>query len=478
MSKKILNLPLSYEQTDFEDDRFTKVRVRVMHNGLNLNKSRFSDSVIEAAAPSLKNIPLLAFTKKVDGTDESDFAGHEFEFKMTENGIKYVYLGRPIGMVPETNNYAFDEDEEGVKFVSVDAYIWNEYANEALDIVKRDGQKGVSMEVGVNDYNIVDDGTFDILEYAYAGIVLLGDDVPPAMRNARLEIAEFSASTVSEFVSKFSQDLQKTINEANERKTDDKTDSEPQAEDSGEGEAGADSEPTKTDLPTPEAGGSTEKEEAPVVGEVVVSEERAVEEEGKVSGEPEGTREEEPQTEIEEPVVEETVVEEPVVEEVETEEVEVEVEKTEVEEPVVEETEVTEEPAYNPSTVVVSKEGISIRTMSSEVEDLIAENEALKEEIASLRAFKEKVEKEEFELKVNTLVESFSDLPEEDVREIVETETDYEKVELKLYALRGRLNTKTPANRIQAYAIYDSILPQDKPSWENLVEKYINKETK
>ena len=121
--KKVLNLPLLYEQTDFQDERFTKVRVKVMHSGLNLNNSNFSDEAIGKAAPSLRNIPLLAFVKKTDGSDEADFAGHEFEFKITEDGIKYVYLGRPIGMIPETNNYSYEEDEEGVKFVSADAYI-------------------------------------------------------------------------------------------------------------------------------------------------------------------------------------------------------------------------------------------------------------------------------------------------------------------------------------------------------------------
>ena len=62
--KKFITLPLSYEQISFADDRFVKVRIRVQHNGHNLNNSNFNDESISKAAPTLSNIPLLAFVKK------------------------------------------------------------------------------------------------------------------------------------------------------------------------------------------------------------------------------------------------------------------------------------------------------------------------------------------------------------------------------------------------------------------------------
>ena len=46
-----------------------------MHSGLNLNSSTFGLEAIEKARPTLANIPLLAFIKKVDGDDRADFAG-------------------------------------------------------------------------------------------------------------------------------------------------------------------------------------------------------------------------------------------------------------------------------------------------------------------------------------------------------------------------------------------------------------------
>lgn len=195
-----LNLPLTYEVADsFDEERFLKLRVKVMHSGLNLNNSNFNSSVIEKAQPTLANIPLLAFVKKTDGTDDQDFAGHEFEIKITENDFKYVYLGRPIGIVPETNNYAVEVDEEGRQFVVVDAYVWKNYANSALDIVTRDGIKKVSMEVIVNDYSW-EDSYIDILDYSYIGITMLGEDVKEAMIGAKAEVIKFSKNTISDML--------------------------------------------------------------------------------------------------------------------------------------------------------------------------------------------------------------------------------------------------------------------------------------
>ena len=454
--KKVLNLPLSYEQTGFQDERFTKVRVKVMHNGLNLNNSNFSDESIGKASPSLRNIPLLAFVKKTDGSGEADFAGHEFEFKITEDGIKYVYLGRPIGMIPETNNYSYEEDEEGVKFVSADAYIWNQYANEALDIIQRDGGKSVSMEISVDNYEVDDKaGVMDITDFKYTGIAILGDDVQPAMRNARLDLASFSFNGLGDFMATFAQEIKETLNH-----------------EKSEAEAPKGIPIGDTTIVDSEDNSKENAEETGAVEEV-----ESVEGEGTV-----------------EPVAAEAENNGP-----EGKTTEAEESGEEVEEAVVESTSdplgapaPMNEPApsvlgestlpYTAEEIVLSdNEGITLTVGEPiqiiDYEAIIAENEALKSEVESLRAFKAAAEKAELEAKVATLVEDFSDLPKEDIENIVNNELNYENIELKLYALRGRLNTKTPAKPIQTYAISDSMLKQDQPSWVKLVEEFKNKKS-
>ena len=194
-----INLPVSYSIDSFDNERFLKLRVKVMHTGLNLNNSVFGLEAVEAAKSTLANIPLLAFIKKVDGDDsQSDFAGHEYEIRITENDMKFVYLGRPIGIIPETNNYALETDEEGKIFVVVDAYVWKDYANSALDILNRDEVKKVSMEVIIDEYEWQSDYSYvDILAYKYTGVALLGEDVREAMIGAKAEVVKFSADSIS-----------------------------------------------------------------------------------------------------------------------------------------------------------------------------------------------------------------------------------------------------------------------------------------
>lgn len=395
--KKYLQLPIMYEQANFDDERFMKVRIKVMHNGLNLNNSSFSDPAIEKAAPSLANIPLLAFTKSRDGSDEADFLGHEYEFKITEDGIKYVYLGRPIGMIPESNNYAYEESEDGRKFVTVDGYIWKDYANEALEIVERDNGKNVSMEIKVNGYS-ENDSFIDITDYKYTGIAFLGEDVPPAMMGARADLAEFSLQGVQDFVSNFAVELQNALNFSKEEE--------------------------------PVAEPMVEPEEDPAV-------EPKVEPEVDPKAEPE-----------EDPAPEDNALEN----------------NSAPEEPVVE----PEEEVLNPFEQELS-------TIKAELSSLREELASITKERDELMSYKEEVEKAEFSAKLENLLEEFSDLEEKEINEIISKENNLDDIELKLFALRGKKNTKAPADHIHTYAIWDSLIKtshEESPSWADLVKKY------
>lgn len=209
MKKRKMNLPVNYQldESTFDSERFLKLKMKVMHSGLNLNNSYFSSEVIEKAKPTLSNIPILAFVKKEDGSDEQDFAGHEFEIKITENDLEFVYLGRPIGIIPETSNYTIEEDEDGRNFVVVDGYVWKNYANSALDIIARDEVKKISMEVLVQDYEW-EDSYIKILDYSYIGIAMLGDDIAEGMIGARAEVINYSKDAIFSIMSELKEALE------------------------------------------------------------------------------------------------------------------------------------------------------------------------------------------------------------------------------------------------------------------------------
>jgi hypothetical protein len=182
-----------------------------MHDKVNLNKSNFEFEVIdsEVSKESIKNIPILGYIKKIDGSDTKDFSGHEMEITFKDGDIKIVYLERPIGVVPETNNYEYVE-KDGKKYVKVIGYLWKDYMNDGYEILQENPNKSVSMEIVVDAYEVKKDGIVDIKAYRYTGITVLGDNVNPAMQGANLQvIGQFSDNQ------KFSKEFYQRVEQLN-----------------------------------------------------------------------------------------------------------------------------------------------------------------------------------------------------------------------------------------------------------------------
>lgn len=419
---KIVKLPVSYAEAAFDDERFMKLRVKVMHTGLNLNNSNFDLEAINNAQPTLANIPLLAFIKKTDGDSNADFAGHEYEIKITEDDVKYVYLGRPIGIVPESNNYAIETDEEtGKTFVVVDAYVWRDYANSALDILNRDMVKKVSMEIIVDDYEW-EENYVDIRGYKYTGIALLGEDVREAMIGANAEIVQFSEDSISEMMI----ELKKAMASFSlDEPAIDPEVVEPEVED--------DFADDETDTGEYTEGDSNEPQEPELEDE---DEEDFTEEEPEDINTPEDSAEEEDFTDA----------------------------SNEPEEPA----QADEEP---------NEFEIIIADLQKQIEDFENTITTLKDENKELREFKEQIELKEFNAQKDALFNDFDDLTEEEIAPLRDAEFSLEELEVRLYALRGRkvlpikegkkigidnLFTKTPN------------LPRE-PIYADLVKKNIKK---
>ena len=209
MKKKFMSIPTEYNKSSiFEaDDIKIPVEILVMHDKKNLNKSNFEMEAIEFAKESIKNIPILGYIKRIDGTDSKDFAGHEIELSIKNGELKLVYLERPIGVIPETNNYEYIE-VNGKNYVKVLGYIWREYLNDGYEILQENPNKSVSMEITVDDYSISKDGIVDIKAYRYLGVTILGDSVSPGMEGANLQV-------LGQFTDKFSNDYYEKVQSLN-----------------------------------------------------------------------------------------------------------------------------------------------------------------------------------------------------------------------------------------------------------------------
>lgn len=169
----------------YDSDRFIKLKLNVMHDGKNFNMSSFNKKSIEKAKPSIFNVPILAHTL-FDDDGNPKFGGHDKHIEEDKDGNKkIIYDEIPIGLVPESTNYEVKLMDDKKYHLFVDAYVWKGYSNYAEDILNNKESVGLSMEIIVDKYTFdTKKSIFNITDYRYQGITLLGDDKTPAMQGA------------------------------------------------------------------------------------------------------------------------------------------------------------------------------------------------------------------------------------------------------------------------------------------------------
>jgi hypothetical protein len=197
------NLPVVFEKlNDLEDSRFTRVKIWLMHMGKNLNNSIFTKSVVENALGSLSNIPILGYVT-VDSLNEKDFKGHEQRIVMDENGVSVEYLGRIYGVIPETNNATFEmKTVDGIEreYLVCEGILYNQFP-ESVEILTNNGSVGQSMELDSSSIkgSFNKQKVFEFQEFKFSGACLLGQNVPPAMVGSTVE--KFSTNSMQEQLS-------------------------------------------------------------------------------------------------------------------------------------------------------------------------------------------------------------------------------------------------------------------------------------
>ena len=114
--KPLQKMQLHYDDASISDiqdinDSFATGRLKVMYTGENQNGSDFSREVIEAALPSLANVPIVAHYD----LDGNEIGSHDIEVVRDGNGLRFRNLTEPCGVVPESAQAQFVEeaDERG-----------------------------------------------------------------------------------------------------------------------------------------------------------------------------------------------------------------------------------------------------------------------------------------------------------------------------------------------------------------------------
>lgn len=198
--------------------------LQACHTELNKNHSFIEDSVMQNALASFSNRPILGYVHQLD--DESwDFWDHRMKIEEDGDEARVEYLERPIGVIPESCNAHLEYDEDRKKnYVVVNGYIYDDYGNRALDIIKEnDGKVSVSVELAINSmsYN-VKENYLNIEDFTFMGVTCLGKMpdgtvVQPGMEGSNLKLDNFSAKQNSMFAinEKFQEKLIKTLEKLN-----------------------------------------------------------------------------------------------------------------------------------------------------------------------------------------------------------------------------------------------------------------------
>lgn len=217
---------VTVEIVDFEVDNsydsssFLKLKLKLAHDGKVRKGFNFSKESLENAAPTIINKPILARVV-FDSDNKPQFGSHDKHLeKDYQNNVRIIYDEVPIGIIPEDNEYAIEYDEDAKKsYAYCYGYVWKKYSNYALDIIERDKNIKLSIEINISKF-IIDAKTKEkiISEFRYDGVTLLGNDRTPGINNAGATTefdldSENKQSDLNEKLPKFIDEFKKILAE-------------------------------------------------------------------------------------------------------------------------------------------------------------------------------------------------------------------------------------------------------------------------
>ena len=204
-------IPCSFTMDNaFKDSNLIPVKLRLLHENVNRNKSSIEFSVMDKAKDSLKNKPILAYIKRTED-GEVDFDEHNIEIELKQNDegeyyLKKTYKEFPVGIIPESTEI-FYEAIDGKMYMGCTGYIHKDYSNETIELLEETDGKCVSIEIEVRDgVSNADTGIYEIKDFVFKGVTILSDSVTPGMdENCRIDF--FKQDQYSAFLEKIYKEI-------------------------------------------------------------------------------------------------------------------------------------------------------------------------------------------------------------------------------------------------------------------------------
>jgi hypothetical protein len=190
---KKFSIPSKFELINSEEihnTNFKKVKLYIQSDGINYNGSSFTVDSMRDAMRTIDYIPILGYVK--NNGEIYDFDGHNisYDIHVDNNGNTSIvenFDEVPIGVVTSKDCHIEYVNEKN--FLVAYGYIWKSYSNRGIEILERDIEKEVSMEISVFDGDFDDDGVFAISKYEIHGVTVLGQDVPAAIEGSKIQMS-------------------------------------------------------------------------------------------------------------------------------------------------------------------------------------------------------------------------------------------------------------------------------------------------
>lgn len=203
--KLSVQVPAQFEiNLEQNDDALLFCKVKLMHSGENRNHSSVTDDALVKASKYLAYKPILAnfmeYTDKETGETLKDFTSHDMEFN--DDG-SVTYLEKQIGCFTSDEPYFEVEEDTGHNFLYGYCAIPKEYSDAYSIIKRKDGTK-VSVELEINEMQYsTSKKLLELTDITIMGATCLGknaitlNNVEEGMKNARLDIVDFSTENNS-----------------------------------------------------------------------------------------------------------------------------------------------------------------------------------------------------------------------------------------------------------------------------------------
>lgn len=207
-----------YDVKELSDRQFLSMDIWAISTGVNRNMSEFLEESFDIAIQSFYNKPVLAYYNTTIGDTEE----HNSSVNFDEDGQlfwDYQYNGaeHPVGLIPEGAEITVQE-RDGKKWIHIKgALLWYEYNHQLGNLLKKKGNKKVSVEVEFLD-SYMDGEVEKVKSFVFLGITILGTDpntmkeIEEGIEGARLELAGYTKS--EEFV-RFKQKMSFAYNKMN-----------------------------------------------------------------------------------------------------------------------------------------------------------------------------------------------------------------------------------------------------------------------